>query len=122
MKDNAIKTSAIKWLDRFKSTSTNTQTNAYNPPTTPQHITPAVLATMMDSALTQAFGAYALSDVDELIARTGKSRTEVMTACLNDDEVAGCVEDIESAIKAKPWRIYDDVAADVAIDVAQAMW
>lgn len=78
-------------------------------PTT-QKITPTVLMSAMDSALEQAFGAYVLSDADELIAKTGKSRSEVLSSCLSDDEVAGCIEDIESAIKGTQWRIYDDVA------------
>lgn len=79
-----------------------------NTPT--QTITPTVLMTAMDSALHQAFGVYASHSSDELISKTGKSRDEVLKACLADDEVAGCIEDIESAIKAQAWRIYDEVA------------
>lgn len=47
---------------------------------------------------------------DEMIAATGKSRNEILAACMADDEVDACREDLESAIVAKAWRIYDDVA------------
>lgn len=75
-----------------------------------QKITPTVLMTAMDSALHQAFGAYTSHSSDELISKTGKSRDEVLRLCLSDDEVAACIDDIESAIKSRQWRIYDDVA------------
>lgn len=75
-----------------------------------QAITPTVLATAMETALNSAFNNYATSDVDELIAKTGKSRHAVFRACMADDEVTGCIEDIGSSIKAQEWRIYDDVA------------
>lgn len=75
-----------------------------------QKITPTVLTTAMETALINAFNNYAISDVDELIAQTGKSRQAVFRACLGDDEIAGCIEDIDSAIKVRTWRIYDDVA------------
>lgn len=47
---------------------------------------------------------------DELISQTGKSRQEILSICLADDEVESCREDLEGAIIASEWRIYDDVA------------
>ena len=47
---------------------------------------------------------------DEMIAATGKSRNEILAVCMADDEVDACREDLESAIIAKEWRIYDEVA------------
>lgn len=75
-----------------------------------QKITPTVLTTAMETALNSAFSNYAMSDVDELIAKTGKSRHAVFRACMADDEITACIEDIESSIKVRKWRIYDDVA------------
>lgn len=46
---------------------------------------------------------------DELISQTGKSRQEILSICLADDEVESCREDLEGAIIASEWRIYDDV-------------
>lgn len=47
---------------------------------------------------------------DEMIAATGKSRNEILAVCMADDEVDACREDLESAIIAKEWRIYDEIA------------
>ena len=68
------------------------------------------------TALFRSFSTFnTLPDIDtistdELINKTGKSRNDILLACLADDEVDACREDLESAIIAKPWRIYDDVA------------
>lgn len=43
---------------------------------------------------------------DELLAQTGKTRQELLSAVMADDEVMSCREDIFSALLAKPWRIW----------------
>lgn len=76
-----------------------------------QKIDRTVLMSAMDEVLDHAFGKSLFgSDIDELIDKTGKSRQEILSACLADDEVDACREDLESALIAREWRIYEDVA------------
>lgn len=80
-----------------------------------KNLSKTVLTTAMDAALNGAGSALdtiSHSSVDEMISQTGKTRQEIINLCLADDEVDACREDIESAIIAKAWRIYDDVSGD----------
>ncbi len=46
--------------------------------------------------------------LDRLLWQTGKSREELLEIILADDEIDACRQDIESALKAKPYRIWGD--------------
>lgn len=83
-----------------------------NSDATPQKITPTVLSSSLDEALNQAFGTFGGIDGDELIAQTGKSRKEIYDICLADDEVDACRDDLESAMTARAWRIFDEKDKD----------
>ncbi len=63
------------------------------------------LVTAIDTAFDNF---WAVDDTDALLAETGKSRQELLNAVLSDDEVLACREDLETAIKAKKWRITGD--------------
>ncbi|STZ03632.1 Mu-like prophage protein gp29 [Moraxella equi] len=66
------------------------------------------LMTPLDTAI-HAFDNETYDDnLNRLIAETGKSRTEILNIILNDDEVEGCRDDIESAIKAMPFIVWGD--------------
>lgn len=66
------------------------------------------LMTVLDTAV-NAFENETYDDnLNRLIAETGKSRNEILQIILNDDEVEGCRDDIESAIKAMPFTIWGD--------------
>lgn len=47
-------------------------------------------------------------NLERLIGETGKSRSEILSIILNDDEVEGCRDDIESAIRATPFSLWGD--------------
>lgn len=61
------------------------------------------------SAMGSAFDNFEqVENTDQLLAETGKTRQELLNAVLSDDEVLACREDLETAIKAKKWRITGD--------------
>ncbi len=61
------------------------------------------------SAMGSAFDNFdQVENTDQLLAETGKTRQELLDAVLSDDEVLSCREDLETAIKAKKWRITGD--------------
>lgn len=66
------------------------------------------LMTPLDTALSNFDNETTDENLNRLIAETGKSRTEILNVILNDDEVEGCRDDIESAIKAMPFTIWGD--------------
>lgn len=66
------------------------------------------LLTPLDTAI-DAFENETYDDnLNRLISETGKSRSEILNIILNDDEVEGCRDDLESAIKAMPFNIWGD--------------
>lgn len=74
----------------------------------PQAIDKKSLMTPLDTAI-NAFDNETYDDnLNRLIAETGKSRNEIFQIILNDDEVEGCRDNIESAIKAMPFTIWGD--------------
>lgn len=54
--------------------------------------------------------------LEALIAETGKSRQELLEACLADDEVESCREDLRAAMMAQPWRIWGEDVDETIIN------
>ena len=46
--------------------------------------------------------------LDDIVAKTGKSRQELLNTILADDEVHSCTEDIRAALIASNWNIWGD--------------
>lgn len=49
-----------------------------------------------------------VSDTDTLLTETGKTRQELLSAIMADDEVISCREDIHAALIARDWRIWGE--------------
>lgn len=54
--------------------------------------------------------------LEALIAETGKSRQELLEACLADDEVESCREDLRTAMLAQSWRIWGEDVDEMVIN------
>lgn len=55
-------------------------------------------------------------NLESLIAETGKSRQEILDACLADDEVESCREDVRTALLAASWRLWGEEADEEMIN------
>lgn len=69
------------------------------------------LATFADTINDRLGGLLAIDtdvSLDRLLWQTGKSREELLDIILADDEIDACRQDIESSLKAKPYRIWGD--------------
>lgn len=57
-----------------------------------------------------------VSDTDVLLQETGKTRQELLSAIMADDEVISCREDIHAALIARNWRIWGEGIDETTIN------
>lgn len=70
------------------------------------------LTDKINDRLGAMFGFEGDLSLERLLWQTGKSREELLEIILADDEIDACRQDIESALKAKPYRIWGDELAE----------
>lgn len=54
--------------------------------------------------------------LESLVGESGKSRQEILDACLADDEVESCREDVRTALLAANWRIWGEDVDEAIIN------